>query len=249
MNRYDGVKVLLTGAASGIGRATASRLTGEGAAVYGVDLSAAGLAETAAAIGGPGTFASHVADVTDEPAVIAAVRDAAAALGGIDVLVNVAGIHKTTPLGALTVDDLMRLFQVNLVGTALFCREAAPHLPDGTGAIVNVASLSAVQGNPYMSAYSASKGAVLSFSLSLAAELSQRRVRVLSVSPGSTDTPLTRSPDMFPEGVDPTYFGRLAAPFGAARPDQIAAVIAYAGSSDAAYQTGVDLRVDGGSNM
>ncbi|MBE1530820.1 SDR family NAD(P)-dependent oxidoreductase [Actinomadura algeriensis] len=249
MNRYDGVKVLLTGAASGIGRATAIRLASEGAAVYGVDLSEAGLAETAAAITGPGTIATRVADVADEPAVIAAVRDAAETLGGIDVLVNVAGVHRTTPLASLTVDDLMRLFRVNVVGTALFCREAAGHLPDGTGAIVNVASLSAVQGNPYMSAYSASKGAVISFSLSLAAELSPRRIRVLSISPGSVDTPLTRAPDMFPDGVDASYFGRLYAPFGVGAADQIAAVIAYAGSSDAAYQTGVDLRVDGGSHM
>ncbi|MFD0899712.1 SDR family NAD(P)-dependent oxidoreductase [Actinomadura sediminis] len=249
MKRYDGVKVLLTGAASGIGRATAIRLASEGARLYGVDLSADGLAGTAAAITGPGTIATRVADVTDEPAVIDAVRDAAGTLGGIDVLVNVAGIHKTTPLADLTVADLTRLFQVNVVGTALFCREAAPHLPDGTGAIVNVASLSAVQGNPYMSAYSASKGAVLSFSLSLAAELSPRRIRVLSISPGGVDTPLTRAPGMFPEGVDPTYFGRLAPPFGPGRAEQIAAVIAYAGSSDAAYQTGVDLRVDGGSHM
>jgi NAD(P)-dependent dehydrogenase (short-subunit alcohol dehydrogenase family) len=248
MNRYDGVKVLLTGAASGIGRATAIRLTAEGAAVYGVDLSEPGLAETAAAITGPGTLTTRTADVTDEAAVIAAVADAAETLGGIDVLVNVAGIHKTTPIETLTVDDLNRLFTVNLVGTALFCRESLKHLPDRTGVIVNTASLSATQGNPYMTAYSASKGAVLAFSLSLAAELASRRIRVVPISPGSVDTPLIRSPHMFPPGIDLDYFSKIRSYSGAAEPEMIAAAIAFAGSSDAADYTGADFRVDGGSH-
>jgi len=248
MMRFQGVKVLLTGAASGIGRATAIRLVDEGAAVFAVDLSAEGLAETAAAATGPGSVATRVVDVTDEPAVVAAVEAAAAELGGIDVLVNVAGAHRTTPIDTLTVADLDFLFRVNLVGTALFCREAQRHLPDGSGVIVNVSSLSATQGNPYMSAYSASKGAVLSFSLSLAAELSARRIRVVPVSPGTTDTPLTRRPDMLPEGLDHSYFSKVRAPFGAAAPEQIASVIAFAASSDASYLTGLNLRVDGGSH-
>ncbi|MFI6517672.1 SDR family NAD(P)-dependent oxidoreductase [Spirillospora sp. NPDC050679] len=249
MNRYDGVRVLLTGAASGIGRATAVRLAAEGAAVYAVDIAEAGLRETAAAAAdGPGRVLTGVADVTDEAAVIGAVADAATALGGIDVLVNVAGAHRTTPIQALAVADLERLFSVNLVGTALFCREALRHLPDGAGVIVNVASLAATQGNPYMTAYAASKGAVLAFSLSLAAELSGRRIRVVPVSPGTVDTPMTRA-DMFPEGLDLSYFARVRAPFGAAGPEQIAAVIAFAGSADAGYLTGAELRVDGGSHL
>jgi NAD(P)-dependent dehydrogenase (short-subunit alcohol dehydrogenase family) len=248
MNRYDGVKVLLTGAASGIGRATAIRLTTEGAAVYGVDISEPGLAETAAAITGPGTITTRTADVTDEAAVVAAVADAAETLGGIDVLVNVAGVHRTTPIGTLSVEDLTWIFNVNLVGTALFCREALKHLPDGTGVIINTSSLSATQGNPYMTAYSASKGAVLSFSLSLAAELTPRRIRVVPISPGTVNTPLTRA-DMFPKGIDLSYFSRIVSPFGVADPEQIASVIAFAGSPDAGYLTGAELRVDGGSHL
>jgi len=248
MNRYDGVKVLLTGAASGIGRATAIRLATEGAAVYAVDISEKGLAETAGAVTGPGTITTRPVDVTDEDAVVAAVADAAATLGGIDVLVNVAGVHKTTPIETLTVADLNRLFSVNLVGTALFCRESLKHLPDRTGVIVNTASLSATQGNPFMTAYSASKGAVLAFSLSLAAELAARRIRVVPISPGAVDTPLTRASDMFPPGLDLNYFTKIRSYYGAADPEMIAAAIAFAGSSDAAYYTGADFRVDGGAH-
>ncbi|ACY99037.1 MULTISPECIES: SDR family NAD(P)-dependent oxidoreductase [Thermomonospora] len=249
MNRFDGVKVLLTGAASGIGRATALRLTAEGAAVFGVDVSEEGLAATAAAVTGPGRLVTGVADVTDEAAVVAATDRAAAALGGIDVLINVAGVHRATPIATLSVADLQHLFSVNLVGTALFCREALRYLPDGSGVIVNVASLSATQGNPYMTAYSASKGAVLAFSLSLAAELTARRIRVVPVSPGTVDTPLTRRPDVVPQGVDLSYFNRIRAPFGSAEPEQIASVIAFAASRDASYLTGAELRVDGGAHI
>jgi NAD(P)-dependent dehydrogenase (short-subunit alcohol dehydrogenase family) len=255
MNRFDGrlsrfsdLKVLLTGAASGIGRATALRLTAEGASVFAVDLAADGLAETAKAVTGPGTIATRTADVTDEPAVIETVREAAEALGGIDVLINVAGLHRTTPIETLSVQDLQKLFSVNLVGTALFCREALPHLPDGSGAIVNVASLAATQGNPFMSAYAASKGAVLAFSLSLAAEVSGRGIRVVPISPGSTDTALTQAV-RFPEGADISYYAKIFAPLGVATPEQIAATIAFAASPDAAYLTGAEIRVDGGSHM
>ncbi|MFD8687504.1 SDR family NAD(P)-dependent oxidoreductase [Streptomyces sp. NPDC059651] len=245
MNRFGGVKVLLTGAGSGIGRATALRLVSEGAVVFAVDLSRAGLADTAAAADGPGRIVTRVAD---EDAVVGSVRAAAEGLGGIDVLVNVAGIHRTTPIDRLTVSDTERLFAVNTVGTALFCREALRHLPDGSGVIVNVASSAAAHGNPYMSAYAASKGAVLGFSLSLAAEVAHRGIRVVPVSPGTVATPLA-GPHVLPPDLDTSYYARIRAPFGAARPEQIAGVIAFAASRDAAYLTGAELRADGGSHI
>ncbi|GAA3130086.1 SDR family NAD(P)-dependent oxidoreductase [Streptosporangium carneum] len=248
LNRFDGVKVLLTGAGSGIGRATALRLVSEGATVFAVDLAKDGLAETAGSATGPGGIVTHAADVSDEPAVVEAVRAAAAELGGIDVLVNVAGVHKATPIDTLTVEDLQRLFSVNLVGTALFCREALRHLPDGTGVIVNVASSAAAHGNPYMTAYSASKGAVLAFSLSLAAEVVGRGIRVVPVSPGTVRTPLTSNPDVLPRDLDLSYYGRIRSPLGAASPEQIAGVIAFAASRDGGYLTGAEIRVDGGSH-
>jgi NAD(P)-dependent dehydrogenase (short-subunit alcohol dehydrogenase family) len=246
MGRFDGKQVLLTGAASGIGRATAVRLVSEGASVYAVDLDDSGLEITAKSCDGPGRIVTAACDVTCEASVVQTMRDAAVELDGLDVLVNVAGIHRTTPIERLTVDDLHLLYEVNLVGTALFCREAVGHLARG-GVIVNVASSAAAHGNPYMSAYSASKGAVLGFSLSLAAELVGRGIRVVPVSPGTVATPLTAS--VTPGGLDFSYYGRIRSLMGEGKPEQIAGVIAFAASDDAAYLTGAELRVDGGSHI
>lgn len=241
--RFAGRRVLVTGAASGIGRATVVRLVGEGAAVFAVDRDEAGLALTAEQCDGRITTA--VCDVTSEDDVIATVARAVNELGGLDVLANVAGTHRTTPIESLSVADLRLLFDVNLVGTALFCREAVAHLGRG-GVIVNVASSSAAHGNPYMTAYSASKGAVLAFSLSLAAELVGRGIRVVPVSPGTVATPLTAA--VVPGDLDFSYFGRIRSLMGEATPEQIAGVIAFAASDDASYLTGAELRVDGGSH-
>jgi NAD(P)-dependent dehydrogenase (short-subunit alcohol dehydrogenase family) len=250
MNRFADTNVLLTGGASGIGRATVLRLVDEGATVFAVDRDAEGLAATAASARGSGRVVTGVVDVLDEDSVVAAVAEARRAMGGIDVLVNVAGCHRTTPIATLTVADLRELFDVNLVGTALFCREVVGHLPDGSGVIVNVASSSASHGNPYMTAYSASKGAVLGFTLSLAAELAGRGIRVVPVSPGQVDTPLTRAVAGRPlDGLDFSYFDRIRSPWGPATAEQLAGAIAFAASRDAAYLTGVDLRVDGGSHI
>ncbi|ANH37024.1 2-(R)-hydroxypropyl-CoM dehydrogenase [Nocardioides dokdonensis FR1436] len=251
MHRFSGTNVVLTGGGSGIGRATVQRLVTEGAAVYVVDRDGDGLAETAQGALGSGRVVTEVVDVRDEAAVVAAVARAHQELGSIDVLVNAAGVHRTTPIETLSVPDLRELFEINLVGTAVFCREVVPHLPEGAGVIVNVASSSAAHGNPYMSAYSASKGAVLGFTLSLAAELAGRGIRVVPVSPGQVDTPLTRAVggDASLAGLDFSYFDRIRSPWGPATPDQLAGAIVFAASRDAAYLTGVDLRVDGGSHI
>lgn len=248
MLRFSGTDVLVTGAASGIGRATTLRLASEGAAIVAVDRDADGLDEVRwSAQGTAGRVVTRVADITDEASVRESVDEAAEQLGGIDVLVNVAGSHRTTPIAQLTTQDLRELFEVNCVATAVFCREALRHLPDQSGVIVNVASSSAAHGNPYMTAYSASKGAVLAFSLSLAAELVGRGIRVVPISPGQVSTPLTAQG--VPEGLDMRYYGRIRSLMGPAEPEQIAGVIAFAASRDASYFTGAELRVDGGSHI
>jgi NAD(P)-dependent dehydrogenase (short-subunit alcohol dehydrogenase family) len=245
MNRFEGRSVLLTGAASGMGRATAVRLAAEGATVFGVDRNEAGLAETAAQVR-EGGFVGHVADVAYEADVVAAVSAAVDALGGrIDVLANVAGIQRTTPLATLTVDQLQEMFAINAVGTVLFCREAAPHLPDGEGVIVNIASASATKGSPYMTAYAASKGAVLAATQTIAAELAPRRIRVVAISPGAVSTPLTAAVNF--DGLDASFYARVYPLFGFGEPEDIAATIAFAASRDGRFWTGAELRIDGGA--
>src|SRR5690606_24789939 len=142
--RFAGRAGILTGAASGIGRATALRLSAEGARLLLVDLAEDGLAETLRLIGeqngpdGP-EAAVHPADVSDEAAVRGAVEAAAARFGAIDLLVNVAGFHRVVPLEDITLDYWNRQFAVNAAGTMLFCREAMPHLEAAGGVVVNTA--------------------------------------------------------------------------------------------------------------
>jgi NAD(P)-dependent dehydrogenase (short-subunit alcohol dehydrogenase family) len=251
MNRFDNKTVLLTGAASGMGRATTVRLTGEGARVFGVDRDKAGLDETARLVAeGGGSFVPRVADVSVETEVVDAVRTAVAELGRIDVLANIAGVQQTTPLGSLTVEQMQRAFAINALGTVLFCREAAPHLPDGEGVIVNIASASATKGSPYMTAYAASKGAVLAATMTIAAELAPRRIRVLAISPGAVRTPLTAGVT-FDDGagghLDASYYSRVYPLFGYGEPEDIAATIAFAASQDGRFWAGSELRIDGGA--
>ncbi len=253
MNRYTGKRVLLTGGASGIGRATALRLLAEGATLHAVDRSAEGLSGLTAAAGEAAASGEHpaygvlttsVLDVTDEAGIVATVAEVAGRFGGLDVLFNIAGMHVTTPMETITADQLRQAFDVNLVGTVLICREVIPHLGK-RAAIVNTASTAALHAHPYMAAYAASKGAVLAFSISLAAELAPRKIRVVAVSPGGVDTALTQA--VAQEKIDFSFFSRVMPllPFG--KPDQLAGLMAFAGSDDASYITAVELRADGGS--
>jgi NAD(P)-dependent dehydrogenase (short-subunit alcohol dehydrogenase family) len=180
--------------------------------------------------------------------VIAAVEAAIDRLGGVDVLVNVAGIQRTTPLATITPADMLELFSVNTLGTLLFCREVAPHLPDKTGVIVNIASTSGSKGYPYMSAYAASKGAVLALSQTLAAELAPRGIRVVAISPGTVQTPLTAGVQ-FPPGADRSYYARVLPLLDVAQPEDVAGAIAFAASADGTYWTGSELRIDGGAHI
>jgi len=233
MQRFDGRVALVTGAASGIGRATVLRLREEGATVVGVDV----------AKDGPNDV---VGDVTDPAFVESVVADTVAQHGHLDVLANVAGILRTanTHEHSLAVWD--QVIAVNLTGTFLCCRTAIPALLESNGNIVNVSSTAALAGHPWAAAYSASKGGVLALTRTIAVEYGKRGLRCNAVCPGSIKTPITRDFE-FPEGADTDLVTRIMALDKPRGPETVAAAIAFLASDDAAHINGDAVRVDGGT--
>jgi NAD(P)-dependent dehydrogenase (short-subunit alcohol dehydrogenase family) len=243
MARFTGRRALVTGAASGIGRATARLLAHEGAAVVGLDVDGAGLVETAAGL--DGAVVPLVCDLLDRARVPAAVDEAADRLGGLDVVCTVAGIGGFRNDDEQTLDDWDRILGVNLTGTWLVCQAALPHLRRDGGAIVTTASTAGTDGTPYHSAYSASKGGVISLTRSLAVTHHREGIRVNCVAPGPIDTPITAQYTL-PPGADPALVATIL-PFGApGLPGEVAAAIAFLASDDASHVNGVVLKVDGG---
>lgn len=247
--RFTGRAALVTGAASGIGRATALRLAGEGAAVVAVDVNAELLAtlpaEGSESSGGTGSISTHPGDVSTEQGVRSLVAGAVEDLGRLDVVANVAGVLSFSHTHELPLDEWNRLLTVNLTGTFLVCRETLPHLvAGGGGAIVNLASTAAHKGQPWASAYGASKGGVLAFTRALAVEYAAQGVRANSISPGAIDTPITGAFHL-PEGADIALINRVT-PLGSfGSPEGIAAAIAYVASDEASHMNGADVLIDG----
>ena len=252
MQRFAGRVVIVTGAASGIGRATTERLAAEGATVVAVDRDADGLATAAKAVAHAGTTGAGVttlaADVGDAATAAEAVALATGRHGRLDALVNNAGILRFGHSHEVAAEDWDAMLRVNLTGTFQFCRAALPVMvAAGKGAIVNVASTAALFGHPWAAAYAASKGGVLALTRTLAVEYAQQGVRVNAVCPGSIDTPITGA-FAVPDGADPKLVRRIMSPVGASGPEPVAAAIAYLASDDAAHVIGADLRIDGGTH-
>ena len=243
--RFTGRRALVTGAASGIGRATALRLAAEGAQVVAVDVNAESLATLAEAAGGTaGSLTTLVGDVSTEEGVVALVTTSVDRLGGLDVVVNVAGVLSFSHTHEVTLAEWNRLIAINLTGTFLMCRESLPHLLATRGNIVNLASTAAHAGQPWATAYVASKGGVLALTRSLAVEYAAQGLRVNSISPGAIDTPITQAFHL-PEGADIKLLGRVTplGPFGS--PEGIASAIAYVASDEASHMNGADILIDG----
>ncbi|MFN8050829.1 MAG: SDR family NAD(P)-dependent oxidoreductase [Acidimicrobiales bacterium] len=252
MKAFDGQRftdkvALITGAASGIGRATAERLAAEGATIVATDVDADGLAETAHIISADGGSISTTVGNVADPASVAEMIDAAVTgAGRIDVLCNIAGILRFNNLADTTLDEWNQVLAVNLTGTFLMCQAAMPHLLETGGNIVNTASTAALAGHPWTSAYSASKGGILAFSEGLAIEFGRRGVRTNVVAPGSIETPIQEQ-FFFPEGADKSLLHRIMA-FDRSRPaSYVASVIAFVASEDGAHMCGSVLRCDGGT--
>jgi NAD(P)-dependent dehydrogenase (short-subunit alcohol dehydrogenase family) len=247
--RYVGRVAVVTGAGSGIGRATARRLAAEGAAVACLDMVEESVATVAAEINREaeevgGKAIAVRCDVTDEDVVATAVARAKNELGEITNLCNIAGIggFAHTPDQSLSGWD--KIIAVNLTGTFLMCRAVLPGMIEHGGAIVNTVSTAGLIGQPYSAAYCASKGGVKMLTKALAVEYMARGVRVNAVAPGGVDTPIIHNFGP-PADADWKLIERLMTPIGFAYPYEIAGAFAYLGSSEADYVTGAILSIDG----
>ena len=181
---------MVTGAGSGIGRATVHRLVEEGATVVAADIATDGLDATAKDAVRPEAVVTVVGDVSD-PSFGAAAVARAMEHGRLDLVVNSAGILRFEHSHEVALSSWQQIIDVNLTGTFLVCQAAIPALLDGGGAIVNVASTAALAAHPWAAAYSASKGGVLALTRTLAIEYAKQGLRANAVCPGSIDTPIT----------------------------------------------------------
>ena len=237
---------IVTGAASGIGAATAALLVTRGYRVACIDRDASGLRTTMAGIGAP-----HVAftvDVTDEAEVTRVFAEAVAALGSLDALVTSAGVAEMTPFMELDAATFRRVYDHNVVGTFLCIREAARHMVAG-GRICTVASVAGLRGGGLSgtAAYAASKGAVLALSKSAARSLADKGIAVNTIAPGATMTPMIAH--VFADDAHRKRVESMSVMNRAAQPDEIARAIAFLISPDAAYVDGATLVADGGLCM
>ncbi len=237
---FEGLRLLVTGGASGIGHAVASAALERGAVVAVIDLDPSNA---------PAGATRHRADVSDDSSVADAVARAAEALGGIDVVVNNAGIGAQGTVETNPIDEWRHVFDVNVFGMVRVMRAALPHLRRSAhAAVVNTCSIAATAGLPDRAVYSASKGAVLSLTLAMAADHLHEGIRVNCVNPGTADTPwvarlLDRADDPAAERAalaarQPS--GRLVTA------EEVAAAILYLAGPDAGATTGTSLAVDGG---
>jgi NAD(P)-dependent dehydrogenase (short-subunit alcohol dehydrogenase family) len=243
-------RCLVTGAASGIGRATCELLVERGARVAVVDLQADAAAEVAGHLA-PDAARAFGADVSDEGQVSALVQDATGWLGGLDVLINCAGVGgiKPAPLGELDLATWRRTIDTNLTGTYLVSRHATAHLvAAGHASVVNLASTYALVAGPNLAAYAASKAGIVQLTRTMAVEYAAAGVRANAIAPGFVDTPMLRGdiakePD--PAAALADVLRRI--PQGTLMtPQQVARVIAFLASDDAEIITGTLLVADGG---
>lgn len=248
MNGLQDSTAVVSGASSGIGRTTATRLASEGANVVAADVDTDGGEETVAQIedeGGEATFVET--DVTDQADLEAMVQTAVDTYGGLDIAFNNAGIEgEYLPSHSQTIENWQDVINVNLSGVFMGMREEIPvMLEDGGGAIVNTASVAAIDGFPMLAPYVASKHGVVGLTKTAAVEFGGDGLRVNAICPGVIDTPMIeRTEEVTSEALEQTI---QATPMGRlGDPEEIAGAVAWLCSDDASFITGEQLVIDGG---
>ena len=250
--RFANKTAVVTGGAMGIGRACALAVAAEGGAVVVADLDDAAAQATARdAVERGGRATAVHCDVRHAAEVESLFAAAADRFGGVDILVNNAGVLKNGTVVEMSEDDWDVMFDVNIKGMFLTCKHAIPHMQRrGAGAIVNVASVTSFASTPKSVAYSASKGAVVSFTRALAVDHAAENIRCNCVAPGSIQTPLLEATASYFSPDDPARtiagWGQSAPLRRVGTPEEVAKLILFLASDDASFCTGACYLIDGG---
>ena len=256
MGKLQGLVAVITGAGSGIGRASAVEFAKEGACVLAADMNGASAEATADQLRAAGNESAAIAvDVTRYDQVERMVQMALDRFGRVDVLFNNAGLPQALTAFEESTDELFeRIFDVNVKGVFYGCRAVIPHMKaQGGGVILNTASTAGIRPRPGLAVYNASKGAVITLTKSLAVELAPHRIRVVSICPVATDTPMLPSFIGVEQGADEAegrrrFIGTI--PWGRLnRPEDIARAAVFLASADAEMVTGTAFEVDGGRDI
>jgi NAD(P)-dependent dehydrogenase (short-subunit alcohol dehydrogenase family) len=246
MERFEDKVALITGAASGIGRAVCVRLASEGARVFAMDIDLDGLAGTESLVkDAGGSIQVGVFDVAERAQCFAAVQAAIDAFGKLDVLANVAGILRFSHSHEMSEEEWNLVHAVNLSGPFFMCQAAIPHLIESGGNIVNIASTASLIGQAYTAAYCSSKGGLTQLTRSLAMEYIKQGIRINAVAPGGTTTALVAAVEI-PDDMDGSLVQRYTGFRAMSDPDEIASAVAYVASEEARSMHGAILSIDGG---
>lgn len=245
-SRFEGKVAVVTGAASGIGRASALRLAEEGASLLISDVNAEALAKAEEEIKALGAAVVAFAfDVSDPEKCRAAITKAVEHYSRLDILCNIAGFAKAKHMTDITDSEWQTMMNVNLSSVFYLSKAAMPHLIESKGCIVNMASSAGLVGQVYNAMYCASKAGVVMLTKSMAIEFAKKGVRVNALCPGAVATPLMNNFEL-PENCDMDLLAKLFPLMEAADPKEVASAVAYLASAEARYITGAALPIDGG---